>query len=489
MNYLTRQIFPFTPSWADAVARSITFDQQSTLLGFGAEYFTPTAQYTVNGWEFSVRLENGAALLAFEAFADSLVGRLQGFWLACPLQAAVLSAGVSTTQFDIVAEDLASSWNSRPDQHLLFTFPNGTQAAAQIQGVVANGATERVTLTTALPQIPAANTVITRLHYVRFAQDEEEMQFDSENVAPINLTAVELPLEYTNAVTGLQPIYLYHLRAAGPVLMDWYYTAFAASVVSNNKLFTAYPMIHKAIKHSADGNSNQVDIEARPDDSHPFSMLASLPGKVIWVDILLCYLPAPDATTKIFSGFVSTVTDDIIKYTANCDTRLRWLRTKLPRYLIGSTCNHILYNPATCGVGRAWFETTVNLVSIDNADLPPTVVCTFAIGPNSNQFQATDYLLNGIFEAGFGKNYEIRSIIGSNYNAGLGQLTLTLNAPLKRTLAGAQAQIVAGCDHTSTTCANKFNNFNNFGGFVDVPDRNLSLKGINTNVSAGGKGK
>src|SRR5581483_2481683 len=103
--------------------------------------------------------------LAFEDFCDALIGRLNGFWLPCPTQAARFSAGISTSQFKIVAEGLAETWQARPDQNLIFTFADGTQAAGLIQGVVDNGdGTETVTLTAALAQAPAAGTNIQRLH-------------------------------------------------------------------------------------------------------------------------------------------------------------------------------------------------------------------------------------------------------------------------------------------------------------------------------------
>ena len=85
-----------------------------------------------------------------------------------------------------------------------------------------------------------------------------------------------------------------------------------------------------------------------------------------------------------------------------------------------------------------------------------------------------------------GLAYEARSIVASSWNAGAAQLTLTLNLPLIATVAGAQAQIVAGCDHTALTCQNKFNNYPNFNGFVAIPPRNPTIKAINS-VSGGGK--
>jgi uncharacterized phage protein (TIGR02218 family) len=491
VNYLARQIFPFAPNWADAVSRDITFDQRETLLGFGAEFFTPTAEFTVNGWDFSLYLQDGSDFIAWESFCDSLVGRLNGFWLPCPLNAAEFSAAISTTQFKIKTEGLADTWQSRPDQHLLFTFPDGTQSAGQISGVVDNGdGTETVTMTAPLAEAPAAGTVITRLHYVRMAGDEEAYQFDGENIGSIKVTVLELPLEYTDAETGLQPVYLYAFRADAPVATFWNYTSFAAGVVSGGKLFAPFAMSHKSIKHTVDGNSNQLEIEAKPDANHPFSMLAGVPpGRPLWIDIFLCYYATPDNATKIFSGYVSSVTDDGIKYTAKCDTRMAWLKTKLPRFLIGSTCNWVLFEPNTCKAQRAIFETTVT-ISAFVAGAVPIVQATFNFAFQFATWIKQDWFTGGILETGVGVKYELRSIIASKWNASAGVIELTLNIPLKFAVAGQQMQVTAGCDHTSNGangCIQKFNNYKNFGGFVAVPERNLSLVAIQNTVASGGK--
>jgi uncharacterized phage protein (TIGR02218 family) len=189
----------------------------------------------------------------------------------------------------------------------------------------------------------------------------------------------------------------------------------------------------------------------------------------------------------LFSGRVVNVEDDGSKLTATCESRLGFLKRKIPRFIKQANCNNILYDQNTCKAGRALFETTVNITTV-NGDLPPTVVCTFAFPALAGKFQAADYLAQGLFESGLGVNYEARTILSSSYNAGSGQLTLTLNKPLVKTIAGAQAQIVAGCDHSAAACINKFQNYVNFAGFPAIPERNPVLKAVNANqVSQGGK--
>jgi uncharacterized phage protein (TIGR02218 family) len=489
MIYLGRTVFPFTINWAQAINRQVQFDLREESIGFGAEYFTPTKLYAVTAWDFSIKLKSGADFLAWDTFADSLFGRLSGFWLPCPLQAGTFLSGISTTQFKIKWEDLSTTWNNRPDQHLLITF-GGASYAAQIQNVVDNGdGTETITLTgaTALPIAPTAGAVLSRLHYVRFADDNESFALTSPTLATVKLSVVELPLEYTAAAAGLQPIYLYHFNMRAPVSADWYYTSFAASVASSGKLYVNYPITHGAIKLTNDGNSNQLDIMAQPNQNVPLSLLFGLPpGAALWVDVSVCYLATPDAQTLLWRGYVSTVEDDGQKQTAHCDTRLRWLKTKVPRYFVGTTCNNHLYDPQTCKAKAALFSAQ----GIFHSAVPgqsPVIKVLLTAPFNLPQYESADWFAQGAVEAGIGVTYEVRSIIHSSFDGTY--LTLTLNAPflLNAPGPGLGLEVTTGCDHQPQTCANKFNNFVNFAGFVDVPDDNLSLEGLNTTSAQGNK--
>lgn len=491
MNYLGRQIFPFKIQWTKAIERAIDLDLRSNLIGFGAEYFTPTQTYTVNSWSFTLFLRSGADLLAFEDFCDALIGRANGFWLPCPTQAARFAAAIDTSHFKIVSEGLADTWNTRPDQHLLFTFDDGTQAAGQIAGVVDNGdGTETVTMSAALPQAPAAGVNIQRLHYVRMSSDQESYDFEAENKAMIQLTVAELPLEYTNAETGLQPIYLYHYWMKAPVAVDWYHTSFAAPVVSNGKVFSPWPTSHGEIKQSTDMNANPVDITVKPDETHPLAMFVGMPpGQTLWLQISRCYLAAPDTVKKLFTGFMKAPETGGIEWKAQAVDRLDWLKTKSPTFFFGTNCNYDLYEPHTCKVPRAPFETTVTLYNVVSSQ-PPVIRVTFDFGFQLANWKKEDWFKGGLLETNLGIQYDLRSIVHSHWNGN--QLELTLNAPIRsfNLAAGTQYQIVAGCDHTSqgaNGCGPKFNNFLNFGACVVLLDRNLTLKGLNTNVSQGNK--
>ena len=511
-NYLNRPIFPFQINWGDAVTRSLTYDLRETALGFGAEYFLPTAKYDVTGWGFGLYHESGVDILAFEWFADQVAGRLNGFWLPCPLQEAIFVKALSAQVIAIKPSGWAQTWNQRPDQFLYFTFPDGTTAPAQMVcvstgdasgdwpadiGIVVDDldpAYEYIVLTAPLPEVPAAGMSIQRLHYVRFAQDAEEFEPDGENMGSMKMSVVELPLEYTLAATGLQPIYLYQVSMKAPVQTTWCYTSFAAAVVSNGQVYKPWPMTHGAIKQTTDGQSNPVMVSAKYDPSHPFSILGGTPpGAVMWVTIMRVYPGTTNAPVNLFVGYVDVMNDGTDKLEATCQSRLAWLKAKLPRFYVGSTCNWILYDPNTCTVGRALFTTTVTMTGIVAGQLPQYKF-TFNFAFQLADWQTVNWFAGGTFESSVGLNYELRSIAASQWvppaGATPGYLLLTLTAPLRKAGVGALCQISAGCDHTyngQNGCINKFNNFANFGGFVAVPEENLSLQGVNTSNAMGGK--
>lgn len=488
MNYLTRPVFLFQADWSNAIARSLQYDLRAGDIGFGAEYFLPTADWTVNSWEFSLALTVDTDIAAYDAFTAALTGPLNGFWLPVPIAACKIVSGTSTSVFVIEGQSLANYWNARPDVYLFFTFPSGTQACAKIQSVVAAGANETVTLTAALPEIPVAGMTVNRLHYVRLAQDEEAGEFIAESFQQRQVKVIELPEEYAAAQQGLNPIYLFHFWANAPAQQDWWYTSFAAPVVSQDTLYANWPMDFENLVQTADGSADDLKISAKPDATSPLALFFPVAfSGTMFVSVCVVDYATPDTQTLLFSGRVVNVENDGMKDVATCESRLGYLRRKLPRMCKAQTCQNVLYDVNTCKAGRAYFETTVNIASI-TAVWPPQVVVTFLLPDFAAKFQAANYLAQGIFESGEGESYEARTILASSWNAGAGQLTLTLAVPLVITQAGANAQIVAGCDHTATTCKTKFNNFANFVGFETVPDRNPVIKAVNANsVSQGGK--
>ena len=490
MTYLTRPVFEFAIDWGQAVARAVTFDLRELLLGFGAEVFQPTQLHTVNVWDFSLVLKSGVEILEWEDFENDLAGMLNGFWLPCPLEAAQFVAGVSTTQFDVVNQGLSAVWEDRPDSHVLIVLPNGTWHAAEITAVEVSGANERVTISPALSVTPPAGTVIKRLHYVRLGTDRITGRFLTENILSLSLTAIELPTEYAELQTGLQPIYLYEFTTAAPATEVWRYTSFAAPVVSENRLFSPFAMSHGSLTTGARAEQQQLEITAAFDDEHPLSMFLPMPPhRPLNVSVYQVQYGALDTRKLLFFGVVRKVDDGGDKLTAHCDSWLGILSRKVPRMHIGSNCGYELFDAFTCKASRAAHETTGQIAVIDSASYPPTIQVDL-LYDTLEQFDnwvIEGWFAHGFIEVGFGIEFEVRTILSSELTTGPNRLTLELNAPLHYAEVGDYLQLIPGCDGAAATCKAKFDNFTNFGGFPAIPPRNLALKGLNTNVAQGGK--
>jgi hypothetical protein len=363
-----------------------------------------------------------------------------------------------------------------------------TAVTATIQG---NAFNVPVTGTIGLELNPAAapGMFVRRLHYVRLADDAEKSRFEAESWQTRSFNVIELPLEYTNIETGRQPIYLYHFSAASPVLQNWYYTSFAAKVWSGGKQYQPFPITHGAVNQTARGDKDELDIEAKADPSHPFSLFLPSPfGAQMNVQVFACLLATPDNATLIFNGIVRLVDDQGTKYVGHCASLLYLLDRKLPRMLVQPNCSYNLYEPS-CGIRRAAYETQATITAINNDPNSPNVVVQMKFPTqNPTRHKTANWFAGGPFEVGFGVSYEPRTILASSWDNVHALLTLQLNLPLWKAQVGNVVIIAAGCDGLASTCANKFNNFNRFGGFPAVPQRNLTLEAFNNQpVSQGGK--
>ncbi|MDB6024001.1 MAG: hypothetical protein JWM68_224, partial [Verrucomicrobiales bacterium] len=320
MTYLGRPVFDFPVNWAKPANKSFTYDLKEVSLGFGAAFFTSLQAHVVQGWQFQVDLTDGTQIESFDAFTGALFGRVFGFWFPAPMEGMKVTASVDTTHFDIKAQGLAGTWQDHPDVYLFFARDGYASAAAKITNVVDNGATERVTINAAVNvNLLHASAMVSRLHYVRLASDEESGEFPAQNWQTRFVKVVELPKEYAAVETGQQKIFLYHFWANYPIGVHWYYTGFAANVVSNNVLYTKFGIEHGGITQSTKGDAEKIKIEAKADANHPFSLYLPLPfPRPLNVEVSEVDYSALDTQTRLFTGQVRTV-EPGETLTAQCD--------------------------------------------------------------------------------------------------------------------------------------------------------------------------
>ncbi len=141
------------------------------------------------------------------------------------------------------------------------------------------------------------------------------------------------------------------------------------------------------------------------------------------------------------------------------------LGASCPSFYFQSPCNHVLYDPDTCGVPRA-----ANSVS--------TVVAEVLAGgqvvrmESYGAFAPTEFVGGEIY---IPSQNERRMIIG----AANGNGQLTVNYPFGRIAQGTAVQFTRGCDHAwKGHCKTRFNNTARFGGHPLVPPVNLFESGF-----------
>lgn len=478
-TYLSRPVFTTPINWTDGVSQRLSYDLRELVIGFGAEVFAPLQTHVVHGFEFNVQLNTEAEILALENFFAALHGRLLGFWLPAPTEAVDIVSGISTTQINITAQGFVDAWNAQPAVHLWFTH-NGVSAAAKIQSVTDNGdGTERVTLTSALPFTPDATTMVSRLHYVRLTEDEENASFLAEWFEQRSLKVLELPLEYTDAETGEQPVYLYHIWISTDPVQHWYYTSFASNIVSNGQTYVAKAINHGEIATGLDGNAQKVSIETVHEAGHPFSFGFPYPPlRPIEVEIFETTYGAPDTRTVLFTGQVEKAPRKGQKITASCVNGLDLNAQRLPEALISPRCAFQVYDPDTCQADKNAKKKSATLSVLNDRTIRVTHPTQMA-GLEANYFSF------GWIEVGTGIQQEIRTVLQDDAISSTVR-ELVLNLPLQHASIGTAVVLYPGCDGRWTTCQTKFTN-DRFFGHPFVPEKNPTLVAVDNPVSQGGK--
>lgn len=127
----------------------------------------------------------------------------------------------------------------------------------------------------------------------------------------------------------------------------------------------------------------------------------------------------------------------------------------------GVGCPHVLYSPVPgCGALRDNFSSEGAVLSLTGL-----VLSVGEAGGKPDDYYAGGYLQYVNSNKGNTEYRMIRSSVGSS-----GFLTLS-SAPIGLTAAQI-VKIYAGCDHSLSMCANKFNNQVNYGGMPFIPLKN-----------------
>lgn len=223
--------------------------------------------------------------------------------------------------------------------------------------------------------------------------------------------------------------------------------------------YLSTPIGRSALSLGAEATKTALQLRLPPDHALVSHLLASaLSGEVTVVRLSVAQLP------QAFSQGIGTrwlgrvlgveIADDIAQVA--CESAQVSLKRIGLRRLYSRQCTHVLYSDA-CGAQPVSQSATVQSVAgrrvVLTGGTPPTLL---------------DALPGGLLQLANGARHMI---------VGADSVGVELLAPLLLP-AGAVVQLVAGCDHSTTTCAARFNNLNNYGGFPFLPNKNPFSTGV-----------
>ncbi|MGH9676596.1 MAG: DUF2163 domain-containing protein [Candidatus Acidiferrum sp.] len=166
----------------------------------------------------------------------------------------------------------------------------------------------------------------------------------------------------------------------------------------------------------------------------------------------------PIGSVILFKGRIGTV-DNVgrtsAQITVNSDLVL--LDLHMPRNVYSPTCLHVLYDSG-CTLNKSAFGTagTVGAGSTGSIINWP--------GASANFIQGTMTFSSGVYAG-----------VSANVKSAIAGASLSLAYPLLNGPGTGDAfTVYFGCDHTLSTCINKFNNKTNFRGFPFVPPATYS---------------
>lgn len=248
---------------------------------------------------------------------------------------------------------------------------------------------------------------------------------------------------------------LYHIQIGEA---NYYYTSYSKDVLFDfdDNVYFAAPI------HRGDFSNNDKLFSQRVTVSVPLTdwvlaYIANAPAELVKLKIYRVFQDGSGDFIKLFDGVNLDIT--ISENTASIifESLTQVLRSKLPRVLFQSRCNHRLFDSG-CTLNADDFKTTATVI-IDGSDLVSATFDTFPDG----------YFIQGQAR----KDGDCRLI--TNHVGDRITLQVPFDARLEN---GETVDVYPGDDQSADTCRDKFDNFNNFLGFPHIPSSNPVIWGF-----------
>lgn len=141
---------------------------------------------------------NRAEIRAFQAWLAVRRGRLVPLWVPTWRRDLLLVQGVGASDPGISIQPCGYTqyaFLQKARQHVSFFLPDGSLACRRVLQAQDNGASETLTLASALGQAAPVGTLVCFLTYCRLASDDVELTYITDSIAEAQLHFVEIPEE------------------------------------------------------------------------------------------------------------------------------------------------------------------------------------------------------------------------------------------------------------------------------------------------------
>jgi uncharacterized phage protein (TIGR02218 family) len=251
------------------------------------------------------------------------------------------------------------------------------------------------------------------------------------------------------------PVELYEFTLEGST---WRYTSADADQSWGGETFEAVPLGRSEIDESAEINRQNLQITVTVD--HPVADLYRMapPAGMVLLRIRRMHRGDSEAEAVIiWMGRVLNCEWSGREAILAAEPLYTSIRAPGLRRMYSRLCPHVLYGTA-CRANPDAFGSAATVTS----------VAGLAVQVSGAHSGTAGYWAGGLLAWVDGLGHTRRVAIESH--SGSGQIRLI--APLPGLAAGAAVTLWPGCDHTLTSCREKFDNRENFGGFKWIPGVN-----------------
>lgn len=276
---------------------------------------------------------------------------------------------------------------------------------------------------------------------------------------------------YSSSVEENRPVELFTFVQGATIFR---YTNQPADVTVASQVYASTTISRGRLEETRDSVvNNQVELTVPSSNTFATRFKANTPASR--ASIKVQRYQRSDTTPQvitIFEGFVSSVDFSQEGQVASikCIPITQAQSRPIPRQGYQNACNHVL-GDSLCKVDLtdARWRLSATATAFDASTNEVTVAGAGAFG--------ADWWVGGVLE--FGGGTDNRLIIAQSGD------DLKLLLPFPNSVVGSTVVVLAGCDHSITTCDTKFNtpqdpqsNVINYGGFPFVPGKNPFETGL-----------